>query len=147
MRIIDSHVHLENHNPEKMREMADRFGYEKYAVMCTPCEGNALNTLEGLLAKSLTPQRTYVFGGMVYAPGRAADGKDHEKQLELMLDAGCDGWKLLESKPSTYRALKTPLDGDVFDGDWNRLSAVVQSLAEKSDTANAGDSIDKSRNM
>ena len=114
MRIIDSHVHLENYNPEKMREMADRFGYEKYAVMCTPCEGNALNTLEGLLAKNLTPQRTYVFGGMVYAPGREADGKDHEKQLELMLEAGCDGWKLLESKPSTYRRLQLPLDGEVF---------------------------------
>jgi len=39
----------------------------------------------------------------------------HERQLELMLDAGCDGFKLLESKPSVYRELQLPLDGEVFD--------------------------------
>ena len=115
MRIIDSHVHLENHNPKKAVEMADHFGYEKFALMGTPCQGDPLNTLESLLAKRAAPGRIYTFGGMVYTPGFAPSGRDHEKQLELMLDAGCDGWKLLESKPSTYRELKTPLDGDVFD--------------------------------
>ncbi|MBQ4266461.1 MAG: amidohydrolase family protein [Clostridia bacterium] len=116
MRIIDSHVHLEHHNPKKALEMVDHFGYEKYALMAIPCEGNALNTLECLLAKRIAPERTYAFGGMVYTPGRQPDRADHEKQLELMLEAGCDGWKILESKPATYRQLKTPLDGDVFDG-------------------------------
>lgn len=114
MRIIDSHVHLERHNPQKLLELSDRFGYEKHALMAIPCEGDPLNTLECLLAKRLAPQRTYTYGGMVYVQGREADGKDHEKQLELMMEAGCDGWKLLESKPSTYRSLKLPLDGEVF---------------------------------
>ena len=116
MRIIDSHVHLEYHNPKKALEMVDHFGYEKYALMATPCEGNALNTLEGLLAKRLAPERTYAYGGMVYIPGQAPTRADHEKQLQLMLEAGCDGWKLLESKPSTYRRLQLPLDGEVFSG-------------------------------
>ena len=115
MRIIDSHVHLEYHNPQKALEMVDHFGYEKYALMATPCQGDALNTLESLLAKRLAPERTYVFGGMVYTPQAAPNGADHEKQLQLMLEAGCDGWKLLESKPATYRALQVPLDGEVFD--------------------------------
>ena len=116
MRIIDSHVHLEYHNPKKALEMVDHFGYEKYALMSTPCEGNALNTLECLLAKRVAPERTYAYGGMVYIPGQEATKADHEKQLQLMLEAGCDGWKLLESKPSTYRRLKLPLDGEVFAG-------------------------------
>lgn len=116
MRIIDSHVHMERHNPKKALEMVDRYGYEKYALMAIPCEGDALNTLECLLAKRLAPERTYVFGGMVYTPGQAPSGADHEKQLQLMLEAGCDGWKLLESKPATYRKLRVPLDSDVFDG-------------------------------
>ena len=53
---------------------------------------------------------------------------------------------LLSREAYETEAVRTLL-GDVFDGDWNRLSAVVQSLAEKSDTANAGDSIDKSMNV
>ena len=115
MRIIDSHTHLVNHNPKKLLEMVDHFGYEKYGVMAIPCSGDPLNTLECLLTKRLAPERTYVFGGMVYTPGQAPTGDDHEKQLELMLAAGCDGWKLLESKPSVYRRLQLPLDGEVFD--------------------------------
>lgn len=114
MRIIDSHVHLENHNPQKALEMARRYGYERHALMGIPCEGDALNTLECLLAKRIAPERTYAFGGMVYGADKAPSGADHEKQLELMLGAGCDGWKILESKPSVYRRLKTPLDGEVF---------------------------------
>lgn len=115
MRIIDSHTHLDCHNPKKLVEMVDHFGYEKFGVMAIPCSRNPLNTLECLLVKRHAPGRAYVFGGMVYTDGQPATGDDHEKQLRLMLDAGCDGWKLLESKPSVYRALQIPLDSDVFE--------------------------------
>ena len=115
MKIIDSHVHMQSHNPSKLLEMVDGFGYDKYALMAIPCYGDPLNTLECLLAKRLAPQRTYVYGGMVYLPGVEPTAEDHEKQLQLMMEAGCDGWKLLESKPSIYRTLQLPLDGEVFD--------------------------------
>lgn len=114
MRIIDSHTHLDAHDPAKLLEMVDHFGYEKYGVMAIPCNGSPLNTLECMLTKRLAPERTYVFGGMVYTPGQAPSADDHLQQLQLMLDAGCDGWKLLESKPSVYRDLQLPLDGEVF---------------------------------
>lgn len=114
MRIIDSHTHLDAHDPAKLLEMVDHFGYEKYGVMAIPCNGSPLNTLECMLTKRLAPERTYVFGGMVYTPGQVPSAEDHLHQLQLMLDAGCDGWKLLESKPSVYRDLQLPLDGEVF---------------------------------
>lgn len=114
MRMIDSHTHLDQHNPRKLLQMVDHFGYEKYGVMAIPCSGDPVNTLECLLAKRLAPERTYVFGGMVYIPGQEPTADDHEKQLQLMLEAGCDGWKILESKPSVYRRLQLPLDGEVF---------------------------------
>ncbi len=112
--MIDSHTHLENHDPQKLLRMTDHFGYEKYAIMAIPCYTQPLNTLECLLAKRLAPQRTYVYGGIVYFPGAEPTAQDHETQLRLMLDAGCEGWKLLESKPSVYRQLQIPLDGEVF---------------------------------
>ncbi len=114
MRMIDSHVHLDHHNPRKALEMVDHFGYERYALMGIPCMGHPPNTVECLLAKRHAPGRTYAFGGMVYTPDREPSAADHEKQLMLMMEAGCDGWKILESKPSVYRELKVPLDGEVF---------------------------------
>ena len=114
MKIIDSHVHLDLHNPKKALELVDRYGYERFAFMGIPCGGDPLNTLECLVAKRLAPERIYTFGGMVYTPDMPASAEDHEKQLELMLDAGCDGWKILETKPSIYRNINLPLDGDVF---------------------------------
>lgn len=123
MRIIDSHTHLDNHNPQKLVQMADHFGYEKFGVMAIPCYNDPLNTLECLLVKRLAPERAYVYGGMAYIPGVESTAKDHEKQLELMLEAGCDGWKLLESKPSVYRDLQLPLDGEVF----SRAFALAES--------------------
>lgn len=114
MRIIDSHTHLDSHNPQKLLEMVNHFGYDKYSVMGIPSERNPLNTLECLLAKRLAPERTYVFGGITYTRGYTPNADDHEKQLQLMLEAGCEGWKLLESKPSVYRSRQLPLDGEVY---------------------------------
>lgn len=117
MRIVDSHTHLMHGHPEKLLSMAERFGYEKFGVLAIPCyEGLALNTLECMLLKLMAPDRVYCYGGMAYFDGEPASKKGHEKQLQLMMDAGCDGWKLLESKPSVYRELQLPLDGEVFDG-------------------------------
>lgn len=114
MRMIDSHVHLDCHDPQLLLKMVEHFNYEKFSVMAIPCYNGPLNTLECLLMKRLAPQKAYVFGGMVYTPDQPATADDHEKQLQLMLEAGCDGWKLLESKPSIYRDLQIPLDGEVF---------------------------------
>lgn len=117
MRIVDSHTHLMNGNPDKLLQMADSFGYEKFGVMAIPCDpGFELNTLECMLLKLKDPEKVYCYGGMAYFKDQPATKQDHEKQLQLMMDAGCDGWKLLESKPSVYRELQLPLDGEVFAG-------------------------------
>ena len=115
MRIVDSHTHLSYHRPEKLLELADHFGHEKLAVMAIPVDSNPLNTLECLLMKRLAPERVYVYGGIAYFKNREATAEGHEKQLSLMMEAGCDGWKILETKPSVYRKLQIPLDGKVFE--------------------------------
>ena len=115
MKIIDSHTHINNGNPDKLLSMADHYGYEKFNVLSTPCEGFLLNNLECLLTKKLAPERAYVYGGMTYIPGHEPTPEEHEHELELLAEAGCDGWKILESKPSVYRKFQIPLDGPVFD--------------------------------
>ena len=115
MKIIDSHTHITHGNPDKLLSMADRYGYEKFNVLSIPCDGYPLNNLECLLMKKLAPERAYVYGGMTYIPGHEPTPEEHEHELQLLSEAGCDGWKILESKPSVYRELQLPLDGPVFD--------------------------------
>lgn len=114
MRMIDSHVHLSQNHPGKLFALTEKYGYEKIGVMAVPCYYSPLNTLECMLMKRANPEKVFLFGGMTYLPTLEPTAKSHEKQLELMMDAGCDGWKLLESKPSVYRELQLPLDGEVF---------------------------------
>ena len=115
MKIIDSHTHITNGDPAKLLSMADHYGYERLNALSIPCDGLLLNNLECLLLKKLAPDRAYVYGGITYIPGVDAEPKDLEKELELLTEAGCDGWKLLESKPSVYRKLRLPLDGPVYE--------------------------------
>ena len=115
MHIIDSHTHLDYGKPEKLLSMAAHFGYERLNVLSIPCHGNLLNNLECLLMKKMAPERVYVYGGITWLPGREAKAEEIRKELELLIRAGCDGWKLLESKPSVYRKLRTPLDGPVLE--------------------------------
>ena len=114
MDFINAHVHLENGHPEWIMALADSYNYKKICMLAIPCHFGPLNTLECMLMKHLAPERVYVFGGMTYFPDIAPTAKDHEKQLELMMDAGCDGWKILESKPTYCKKLRLPLDGEVF---------------------------------
>lgn len=116
MRMIDSHVHVEHFDIDKLLTLVDHFHYEKFCVLGIPCCGNRLNNLECLAVKARAPRRAYAYGGMVYFDGLTPTRESHEQQLRLMIDAGFDGWKILESKPSLYRRLQIPLDSAVFDG-------------------------------
>ncbi len=114
MRMIDSHTHLCFQKPELLLELVKKSGCEKFGVMAIPTECGPLNTLECLLMKRLAPEKIYSFGGMIYTDAFAPTAEDHETQLRLMLEAGCDGWKILESKPAEYKKRQLPLDGEVF---------------------------------
>ena len=123
MDYINSHVHLENGHPEWILPLADAYNYKKVNMLAIPCHFGALNTLECMLMKNLAPDRVYVYGGMVYLPGMEPTAKGHEEQLRLMMEAGCDGWKILESKPQRYKELQLPLDGEIF----SRAFAMAES--------------------
>ena len=113
---LDSHTHITFHNVEELlRQAKEDYNYEKIAIMGLSCSHGRANNFECLLGKALDPAYTYVYGSMLYGVDTPATAADHEKQLQLMLEAGFDGWKILESKPSLYQKLQIPLDSDVFE--------------------------------
>lgn len=116
MEIIDSHTHLYRGGQEGLASLADRYGYSRFCALSIPCDGMPLNNLECLLTKKMYPGRAYAYGGMTYIKGVEPTAESHRRELELLWDVGFDGWKILESKPSVYRRLRIPLDGEVFGG-------------------------------
>lgn len=115
MRIIDSHNHIMKADAVRLLQLSKEYGTEKLGLLSIPCYGLMHNNLECLLIKKLAPERAYVYGGITYLPGVEPTGADARRELELLVEAGCDGWKLLESKPSIYRQLQLPLDGPAFE--------------------------------
>jgi len=115
MRIIDSHVHIETGKAGELLTEARKYGYDRICALGIPCCDNIFENLECMRLKDLAPGYAYVYGGLVYSKKVEPSAKNHEKQLRLLIDSGFDGWKILESKPSIYKRLRLPLDGEVFE--------------------------------
>lgn len=115
MRIIDSHTHIGRGQAQRLPEVGRRYGAERFCALSIPCYTTVLNNLECLLVKKLAPGQAYAYGGITYVPGVEPAADDVERELQLLVDAGCDGWKLLETKPSVYRQRQLPLDGPVYE--------------------------------
>lgn len=114
MRRIDSHTHLMSCRHFKLLEMVQKYHYERFCTLSIPCYGSMLNNLECLYLKKLAPDKSYVYGGITYWDGKDHSPEDALQELIYLREIGFDGWKILESKPSVYRTLHIPLDGDMF---------------------------------
>ncbi len=122
-KIVDCHMHTLSGTPEKLQVIADHFGFDKYAVLGCPCFAGSLNNLQVLLAKALHPDHVYAFGGLTYEPHERS-GEAHVSQVRRLMDAGFDGIKFIESKPTVARDLKTQMDSE-------ELEPVFSLLEEK----------------
>lgn len=122
IRKIDAHMHTLYQAPERLFQVADKYGFEKFNVLACPCLWKYSNNLDCILPKAMDGKRAYAFGGLTYFEGQ----KNREAltaQLQRMMDAGFDGLKLIETKPDTFRRLGVAIDSDIYEG--------VFSLAEK----------------
>ncbi len=116
---IDCHVHLTHHDVihDLMRLQRDA-GIERTCIVCVP--GTPERSLNcnacAFLAKELYPNDVYVFGGLVYNIDGPATVEDLRSQAELLHEAGCDGVKMLEGKPTSRKRIGLSLDDPVYDG-------------------------------
>lgn len=119
IRRIDCHMHTLHGHPERMGALADRFGYDKFNVLACPSMGDALNNLRCLAVKALNPGRAFAFCGLTYR--RAGEGThDFAGQLDGLLEAGFDGIKFIETKPTLMRELGMPLDSEALEPVFDR---------------------------
>lgn len=100
--MIDAHVHVLPGDPEPLLHRLAAFGAGQFNALGVPALWGEDNNLRCLRMKRLYPGQAWAFGGLHWN-GRHCPHP--ERQLELMLQAGFDGLKLLETKPNLQKQL------------------------------------------
>lgn len=116
--LLDSHVHIRQHAEiEPLLELSAEAGAKRIAIMCIP--GTPERSLEenavAFLAKTLYPDRVYVFGSLQYRDGHDDSAAGLRQQAEAMWLMGCDGIKMLEGKPTSRKRVHISLDDSRYD--------------------------------
>ena len=124
--IIDSHMHTLYGRPMDVAGEALRLGMERLNVLSCACSGELghgpLNNLMCMAIKRQNPEICYVYAGLVHPlPGEALP--DYAEQAKLWLDAGADGMKFIETKPTVLRETGVRLNHPEFEAMWQMLEA------------------------
>lgn len=109
--ILDGHVHC--YQRERLDHLVNDITYTGARQFCAlvtdrnDCERAGSQWANALSLKRAMPQRAFVFGGLDFRAGAAP----FDAQLQELIEAGCDGLKLLVGKPDRRKAFGQPLDG------------------------------------
>lgn len=128
MKIIDGHLHCTSCEFKKGIEYLDKFRKRGNEGVCfqTIVSSDIRSDYENIYALDLKDKYkdidVYVFGS-VHESGEL--GKiPYEKQLEMLLDAGCEGMKFLQMKPTLRRQTGKGLNHPSYD-------KIFEKMAEK----------------
>lgn len=129
---IDPHVHI-NDDPgldlEKMFDaminIVEENNQSAIGVLSIPSRGaeNILQNLTALTFKALYNDDVYFYGSLEYYqyPNRP-EGCDFGKQLDVLLEAGADGMKILETKPQVRKKIGGfPFTNPAYESFFKRL--------------------------
>jgi hypothetical protein len=125
--IVDGHVHLQDQDHEAaLLAIAAAAGIGQMGLAAI--QGRTRNEVApALCLKDRHPGRFFLFAGLNHAARRSAGrvrAPDPAEQVARFAAIGCDGIKLIESKPSCWQELKTPLSDAYFAPFWERVAAL-----------------------
>ncbi len=116
--LIDAHMHIYHVSGfEKMLAIAREAGLEAMNFLSISQYDRPLmaQNAMGMALKAANPGKVYFFAGLHHhLPGASAADTDLAQQARRMAALGCDGFKILESKPNCYKRVGEPLDGPQF---------------------------------
>lgn len=124
--MFDCHIHYSaDVGAERLLDVASAAGYDGFALLCIAKGGMRDVLADALWLRGQTRLAVLVFGG-VPVDTYALPPKAQEAALlsicRQLRDRGCTGLKLLEGKPSVYKALGVPaFDAPVWEAAWSYL--------------------------
>jgi predicted TIM-barrel fold metal-dependent hydrolase len=125
--MIDGHLHFRDASGlGEIGVLLDEVGFD--AINTASLTGRSGETMAqnalGILAKLTYPGRIYACGGLHYdRPGSTKETLDLPAQVRALMDAGFDGIKMIEGKPTTQKLTGIPLDDPVYDDYYALLEA------------------------
>jgi len=123
--IVDGHVHMGGITEEaRLLEIRKAAGIEKMALVSIQDLESGAGLAQSLAMKARHPGVFYVFAGLNHA-ARLSGGRVSTPSLVEQVDAfaamGCDGIKMIESKPDSRRGLSVPLTDAYYSDYWARV--------------------------
>jgi predicted TIM-barrel fold metal-dependent hydrolase len=116
--IVDSHIHLFSaQRAADLKDVVGAYGASAFNIVGIPQSRAFLaQNAAGLAAKAMYSPRAYFFGGLSYHfPGVARDKLDLAGQAAAILDAGADGIKMLEGKPTVRKDIGIAHNDPIYD--------------------------------
>lgn len=119
MKIIDSHIHLYRASDvPQLNAIRENIGVEKMSI-ASIINSKRVNDNAALhAAKAAFPGKFYTFPALdhaEYGSGGKIKTPSFLEQLDQMVEAGADGLKLLESKPTHRLVANVPVDSDCYE--------------------------------
>ena len=129
-QVIDGHVHLYTATAlPAFRAYLENAGLKALSLASVGCRAGGCAAEQNLLALALKAREPsfYAYGSVLYpslpAPCTPEGQWDFRSQAGLLIRAGFDGVKLLESKPGYRKKIGLPLDAPAYDGFFSYLES------------------------
>lgn len=125
--VIDSHIHFPHPDVSRdLYELAVRVGYAAVNLVALPDARGSNQNAAVMYYKRSDPGRTYISGALDYT--QVLDDPQHRpdvlaRQVCALKDAGFDGLKLIEGKPTARQQFGVPLDDPLYAPMWETLEA------------------------
>jgi Predicted metal-dependent hydrolase of the TIM-barrel fold len=124
---VDGHTHLRFSDGWKaiaaLYDEEQLFGHANYTVASLEgCGENMQDQNAVCLANKREHPETFTFCGLNHDMG------DFRAQAEKLWAAGCDGFKMIEGKPDTWKRWNVPLDDACYDGFYSFCTEVGAPL-------------------
>lgn len=132
-RIIDGHVHYGHYSfGVTLMPLLAEAGVNQLAVVSTPDEARLSLLPDALHLKGLYPNKVYVFGNLDISPLLLAPdiaGESFSHYVDLLLEMGTDGVKMIEGKPEIRRRIPIPnFDESVYAPYWEKMALTQTPL-------------------
>jgi len=125
LKLIDGHVHFrESKWTGALLEWMDRVRLASVNLVSTPNLETVNQNAELVYLKARHPGRFYASGGLDYVQvqaDRAFMSDILGAQIHTLRDAGFDGLKLIEAKPTARKRFGIPFDAPEYEGMWAAL--------------------------
>lgn len=124
MPVIDGHLHIHNFEDENgvcfidgFERYRNKFGFRSLNIACLLSGYRDVSNNILCALYKVAHENTYVHAGLIYnANPRDCEGMSPLTQYNELMEIGFDGIKMLEGKPSCYKAIGSiPLDDPFYD--------------------------------